>query len=93
MLTDSEITFDVRGIFKKFHAIAGIGGDYKGKSVFLVLADGQEVYTTRPIGHGDKENIDVDISGAQKLTLKVVSQDKTLPPNDLMLWADARVVR
>jgi hypothetical protein len=71
---NSEIEFDLRGLYDKFTALAGVdGGVGADQSLeFFVTGDGKELWSSGALKKpDDPRQIDVDITGVHKLTLRV----------------------
>ncbi len=87
------------GDWKRLKATIGIEMDPKGREsegdlatrvIFVVRGDGKELYKSPPFGVGSKPvNIDVNVSGINKLELEVLSRSKNITSS--VDWADIRL--
>ncbi|MBM4040003.1 MAG: hypothetical protein FJ290_15980 [Planctomycetes bacterium] len=89
-----RLSFALDGRFDLFAATIGIdataGG--KGDCVFVVLADGKELFRKQMRGADPPANVAVKVTGAQRLTL-LVDWGDDLDLADRANWCDARVIR
>jgi len=71
--------FRTAGKWKQFTAIVGIrdGAGASSRAVFIVEADGKEIYRSEPMAIGKSANVDLDISGVETLTLRTESGTKS----------------
>ncbi len=74
---NSETEFDLKGLFEKFSAQAGLDSA-SGESAtaeFILLGDGKELWRSGEMKKTDApKSVEVDISGIQKLTLRTTSE-------------------
>jgi hypothetical protein len=72
----SEIEFDLKGLYDKFSAMAGID-DSSGTNAtaeFLVIGDGKELWRSGELKKSDApKSVEVSITGVHKLTLRTTS--------------------
>ena len=75
MPTNSEIAFDVKGIFERFSAEAGLDDEFSsndGSVDFILEGDGKELWQRKAIKRSDGAvSLNVEIKGVQKLVLRV----------------------
>ncbi len=96
MPTNSEIAFDVKGVYESFSAKIGLDDEFNssdGGVDFILEGDGKELWrTSKAIKKSDGAvPVDVDIKGVQKLVLRVrrpEGQSGRAHAN----WVDARLV-
>jgi NPCBM/NEW2 domain len=67
----SRHVFDLGGNWKKFSAEAGLQSGGFGSAVFVVKADGREIYRSPKLKGAKSAKISVDVSGAKSLELLV----------------------
>ncbi len=90
---NSRVTYNLAGAYKRFLSDIGIDDEVgtSGSVVFSVLVDGVQQYTSGPMtGASEKKSINIDVSGAQSLTLIVDANGN----NDLdhASWGGARLL-
>ncbi|MCA9102173.1 MAG: NPCBM/NEW2 domain-containing protein [Planctomycetales bacterium] len=92
----SRLTYDLAGKYSRFASLVAIDDHVpagQGSVVFRVRTDGNVVYESLPIRSGDEpQAVDVDVSGASRLTLEVDYADRghVLDRAD---WLGARLMR
>ena len=88
----SQVIYYLGGQFSRFHLHPGLERSASGGSVvFLVLVDGKAVYESEAVtGFSKTQPLDIDVSGAQILELRVGSAGDGID-GDWACWADARV--
>ncbi len=91
--TNSEIAYNLKGMFSTFSAIVGIDEENKkeGNAEFIVIADGKELWRSGEMTRsaGTKE-LKLDIKGVNNLVLKV-TRGAGGASGDQTNWADAKV--
>jgi hypothetical protein len=72
---NSEAEFDLKGLYKKFSALAGLDGNSNESSTaeFIVLGDGKELWRSGSVTRSEPKPVEVDVTGIQKLTLRSTS--------------------
>jgi hypothetical protein len=90
----SVVTFTNEGNYDLLAATIGIDGETEGRGdcIFVVEADGREVFRQRMAGKDQPQSINVDISGREKVSL-IVEPGEDLDLADHADWCDARLVR
>jgi hypothetical protein len=86
---NSTIDFTLPRAFDVMHAVVGLDDESAcgDGAYFIVSADGREVIRTKKLYSTDKQVIDVDISGAKELQLRIdMGDDKDCDHGD---WANA----
>ena len=86
---NSTIDFTLPRAFDVMHAVVGLDDESAcgDGAYFIVSADGREVMRTKKLYSTDKQVIDVDISGAKELQLRIdMGDDKDCDHGD---WANA----
>jgi len=88
----AQVIYYLGGQFSKFHVHPGLERSATGGSaVFLVLVDGKAAYESEAVtGFSKTQPIEIDVSGAQLLELRVGSAGDGID-GDWACWADARV--
>ena len=75
MPTNSEIEFDIKGIYDEFSASVGIDDEFNnadGGIEFTLLGDGRELWKSKILKKADGAvPVNVNIKGVRKITLKV----------------------
>ena len=92
---ESDIVFDLGGLFKEFSAVVGVDDetDGGGSVVFEVYGDGKRLWSSGVLKGGDPpREVRVDISGVRKLRLHVGNAGDNID-YDHADWAEARVRR
>jgi len=87
------IEYALSGQFKRFRATVGIDRmtEGRGSVIFEVHADDKPIFKTGVMsGFSKPEKIDVDVTGANRLTLIVKDADDG-PKNDYANWCDAEL--
>ncbi len=99
MVAPQQAVYDLKGQFRRFHSLVGVDAmDMYSRSalIFEVWADGRKRWQSGVMRRDDRARpVDVDIAGAQTLTLAVRNAAPRPMPND-MKWADwpnARLLR
>ncbi|MBM4031772.1 MAG: hypothetical protein FJ291_08315 [Planctomycetes bacterium] len=89
-----RLSYALDGRFDLFAATIGIDASAGGKGdcVFVVLADGKELFRKPMRGADPPADVRVKITGAQRLTL-LVDWGEDLDLADRADWCDARVIR
>jgi hypothetical protein len=96
MPTNSEIEFEIKGIYDEFSALVGIDDEFNntdGGVEFSLIGDGKELWKSKILKKADGAvAVNVKIKGVQKITLKVKRPEgeSGRAPAD---WGDARLVR
>ncbi len=89
-----EFTIDLHGAARRFEARVGVDAEVGelGSVVFVVLADGKEVYRS-PVLHGGEaaQPVSVDLAGVKTLVLAVENGGDDIN-YDHADWADARLI-
>ncbi|MEM9943789.1 MAG: NPCBM/NEW2 domain-containing protein [Planctomycetota bacterium] len=90
----SRIEFENRKGFDKFSATVGIDRETesRGDCRAVVLGDGIEIWSERISGTEDPKELELDISGVQKLSL-VVYPGEAFDLGDHLNWANARFIK
>src|SRR5262249_43289499 len=93
---NSEVEFDLHGLYTKFTASAGVENAFGGGSgaQFLVLGDGKELWQSDSLKPSDPPAaIDVDISKVEKLLLRTSSgeQGRGRRGRGRIVWGDPTV--
>ncbi len=92
---NSELLFNVHGIYKKFTAMAGLDDSNSGRKdsvEFSVYGDGRLLWNSRPVAYASAAvPVSVDIGGVNRLLLKmkIVGREGG---HVLVDWAQARLV-
>lgn len=90
---NSELLFNVHGLYKKFTAVAGLDDNNtskKGSVEFQVFGDGRLLWQSGPMTHeGAAVKASVDIGGVKDLLLKVKNVGQET--NDFVDWVNARL--
>ena len=90
----SRYVFDLGGKWKQFRAVAGLqtgaGGD--GTGVFTVIGDGKELFRSKRLSANLTEEVDVDVSGVQRLEL-VIKSGKRGNARCWTMWGNPRLTR
>jgi hypothetical protein len=90
----SSLTFVPERKYDVLAAVIGIdaqAGD-KGDCVFTVLGDGQSIFTKRMKGNDSPQDVNLDISGYEQVTL-LVDPGEGLDLADHANWCDVRFIR
>lgn len=89
---NSEMLFDVHGLYKRLTAMAGLDDsnrDGKTSAEFFVYGDGRLLWHSGPVSRaGEPMPVSVDISGVKQLLLKVKSKGTRFGLAD---WANAKL--
>jgi hypothetical protein len=91
---DSKLVFDLNGEFATFHVLPGPDDAHIGTLTMTVLVDDKEVFSSGPTNSRDKTErrpLDVNVTGAQQLTLLVSAGDNR--GGDHASWAEAWLER
>ena len=94
MHSRSSLTFAPERKYDVLAAVIGIdtqAGD-KGDCVFTVLGDGQSIFTKRMKGNDSPQDVNLDISGYEQVTL-LVEPGEGLDLADHANWCDVRFIR
>ena len=93
---DSEIFYNLRGIYNRFIAHVGVDDDAgasRGSVEFSVLADGRLLWQSGVMKQGDApKSVDVSIQGTGTLLLRVTDAGDGID-YDHADWGDAQVLR
>jgi NPCBM/NEW2 domain/Melibiase/Alpha galactosidase C-terminal beta sandwich domain len=93
MPTNSEIEFEVNGVYDSFSASVGIDDEFNNPDAaaeFIVVADGKQVWQSGGMKKGDKpKNVNVDIKDVKRLLLRVRRVDEG--GRILADWLDAKL--
>ncbi|HEY0459443.1 MAG TPA: NPCBM/NEW2 domain-containing protein [Pyrinomonadaceae bacterium] len=96
MPTNSEIEFEIKGIYDEFSASVGIDDEFNnadGGVEFSLFGDGRELWKSKVLKKADgAAAVNVSIKGVQKLTLKV-KRPEGEPGRAPADWVDARLLR
>ena len=88
----SRYTFDLGGQWKTFSAEAGIQSGGSGSALFVVKADGRELYRSTKIKDAKTVKIAVDVTGAK--TLELATEDAGEGNRSAWsIWCDPRLGR
>ncbi|MEV7862697.1 glycoside hydrolase family 97 catalytic domain-containing protein [Streptomyces hirsutus] len=90
----SEVVVELDGAYRRFTAEVGVDDEVGGKGgvAFEVLADGRVLATTGVLtGTDPARRIDVDVTGAERLTLRVTDGGDGVD-SDHADWAGARLL-
>ncbi len=87
----SRLVFEIPDGFDRFSSLVGIDAetDGKGDCQVVVQADGIEVWQGRVTAKDEPQVIDVDISGAQQISL-IVQPGKQYDLSDHLNWCNAK---
>lgn len=90
----SSLTFKNEGQFDELAAVIGLDGQSgdRGDCIFVILGDGERLFTRRMTGHDRPHELSLDINGTKEITL-VVEPGEGLDLGDVADWADARLVK
>ncbi len=90
----SEFAFRLGGKWEKFSATIGLqeGVDIAGSGIFIVEGDGKELFRSAKLQGTAYAPIEVDVSGVDELTLRIVS-GKQGNGNCWTLWGSPKVTR
>src|SRR5262245_7049536 len=94
MHSRSELTYDLKGQFRRFEATVGIDDETAGQGSvnFHVLLDGRDAWQSGLItGQSTPKRVHIDTTSAKRLTL-VVDFGALGDVQDHADWADARLV-
>lgn len=91
---ESRLTYTIDGKYETFAAIIGLDdpAGKRGDCIFIVQADGREVFRKRMTGKDAPANCTVKVSGVQRLTL-VVEPGRNLDIADHANWCAASLIR
>jgi hypothetical protein len=95
MHSRSEVTYDLNGEYRRFHAIVGIDDDAGGKGsvAYAVAIDGRQVFVNPQVtGESAALAIEHDLANARRLTLSV-DFGQSADVRDYANWCDAFLVR
>ncbi len=90
----ARFVFPVDGRWKTFTATIGLrdGAHTQGSAIFTVRGDGRELYRSRMLRVGQRENVKVNISGMKELEL-LTEGGEGHNHNSWAIWAEAKVAR
>ncbi|MCI0693623.1 NPCBM/NEW2 domain-containing protein [candidate division KSB1 bacterium] len=92
---NSELGYELKGLFKTFSAIVGIDDEHnrEGHVEFVVLGDDKELWRS---GFVTKANgaipVKLDITSVNRLILRVIRGEKG-GSGDQANWAEAKIIR
>ena len=95
MPTNSEIAFEVNGIYDKFSALVGLDDEFNsndGNVEFVLLGDGNELWHSKQLKKADGAvSVNVAVKGVKKITLSVrrPEGENGRAPAD---WVNAKLV-
>jgi hypothetical protein len=96
MPTNSEIEFDVKGIYDNFSAFVGLDDEFNsndGSVEFFLIGDGKELWRSNALKKADSAvQVNVNIKSVQKLLLRV-KRTEGQSGRAHADWADAKLVR
>jgi hypothetical protein len=87
----SEIEFDLKGLYEKFTALAGLDDDSAAGAAadFIVLGDGRELWRSGPLKKTDKPKaVEINITGVHKLILRATGNSSYESRAD---WAEPEI--
>ena len=93
--SDARFVFPVNKKWKTFTAIIGLrdgANILQGSAIFTVRGDGRELYRSRMLRVGEREQVKVDISQVKKLELLTVGGEGH-NHNSWAIWAEPEVQR
>jgi hypothetical protein len=92
--SSSRYVFPVDGKWRTFTATIGLrdGANIQGSAVFTVRGDGRELYRSRMLRVGQREDVQVDISQVKELEL-LTEGGEGHNHNSWAIWAEPRVRR
>jgi hypothetical protein len=92
--SSSRFVFPVAGQWKTFTAIIGLrdGANIQGSAVFTVQGDGRQLYRSRMLRVGEREDVQVDISRVKELEL-LTEGGEGHNHNSWAIWAEPKVQR
>jgi hypothetical protein len=91
----TELVYEIAGVYETFAAVIGIDDAVRprGAVVFVVQADGKEVFTSGPLTGADRpREMTVPVAGARTLTL-LVDYGPGVDLADWADWAGARLIK
>ena len=90
----TQLVFENTGKFDRFNAVVGIDAETEGRGdcQMVVRGDGIELWSNRVRGSGNPQEIEVDISGMQRIAL-VVYPGADFDLADHANWCNARFVK
>jgi alpha-galactosidase len=92
---NSELGYELKGLFKTFSAIVGIDDEHnrEGHVEFVMLGDGKELWRS---GFVTKANgaipVKLDITGVNRLILRV-NRGENGGSGDQANWVEAKIIR
>ena len=98
MAAFTRLRYPLDGRYRKFKAKAGILDSVApgGKTSFMVLVDGKEVFSTakKPLTRGAKPRyVEADVSGGKVLDLVVDFGPDASDLGDIGGWGEARLIK
>jgi hypothetical protein len=99
MVAPQQAVYELKGQFRRFQSVVGVDTMYmhsRSELVFEVWADGRKLWDSGVMRRCDRARpVDVDIAGAQTLTLAVRSVAPRSMINELKWgdWGEARLLR
>ncbi|HTA31093.1 MAG TPA: NPCBM/NEW2 domain-containing protein, partial [Candidatus Cybelea sp.] len=90
----ARYAFPLDGKWKTFTASIGLrdGANLQGSAVFTVRGDGRELYRSRMLRVGERDEVKVDIAGVKELEL-VTAGGEGHNHNSWAIWAEPEVKR
>ena len=88
----SSLVFDIGGRYEKFTSRIGMWADYTGTVGFEVYGDDKPLYKSKVLSTGEREDVEVDISGVKILRL-VTNDGGNGNSRDHSVWFDPRFVK
>jgi len=96
MHTQTEMTFRLRGAYRRFYADIGVDDAGKaagGQAAFKVVGDGRPLHDSGPLTAGyAPQSLSLDVAGVDRLTL-MADFSSPVAAGCFADWADARVVK
>ena len=96
MPTNSEIEFEIKGIYAEFSALVGIDDEFnnnEGGVEFSLIGDGKELWKSKVLKKSDGAvPVNISVKDIKKITLKVKRPEgeSGRAPAD---WVDAKLVK
>ncbi len=92
--SSARFVFPVGGRWQSFTATIGLrdGAHTQGSAIFTVRGDGRELYRSRMLRVGQREDVKVSISGVKELEL-LTEGGEGHNHNSWAVWAEAKVER
>ena len=92
--SESRYVFPLNGEWRAFTAIVGLhqGAAEQGSAVFTVRGDGRELYRSKILRAGQREEIKLDLRGVKELELQARGGEGHVH-NSWAIWANPEVAR